>query len=493
MTDAPAVPTATAPLPGGGAMPLLGFGTWRLRGEEAVRATTAALEAGYRHLDTATMYENETEVGRALRDSGVPRGDVFVTTKLPPDRAAEIGLQLLAALEVLHREGIVHRDVKPGNAMFTGAGDVKLGDLGIAAVAGDVDLTNTGLVLGSPHFMAPEQATGERVDARADLWSLGATLFYAVEGHPPYEGPAIAAMTAIVHEPTPAMASAGRLAPVIRGLMAKDPSERLTIDDARHMLLDEPTVAFERTAAVEPTVAFDRTQSASLRISPSRGEANPHRSAVGANGRAWAAALVAVIALLVGGIALATTLADDPTGTGTEDSPNEAAPPRDEQSATSAPPTTATPTTAARASGTRTFTNPEAGYSVDYPENWTIERRGERIVDLVEPGTGTYLRIDWTAEPGDSPKEAWERQEESFSKEEGYERIQMTEETYQGHPASLWEYTYRAEGHDLHAYNLGFVVGDERGFALNFQTREENWDAAQPTWDQLKANFRIES
>lgn len=68
-------------------MPLLGFGTWRLSGADAVRATADALQAGYRHLDTATIYENERDVGRALRESGVARDDVFVTSKLPPNRA----------------------------------------------------------------------------------------------------------------------------------------------------------------------------------------------------------------------------------------------------------------------------------------------------------------------------------------------------------------------------------------------------------------------
>jgi 2,5-diketo-D-gluconate reductase A len=76
-----------AELRGGGRMPLLGFGTWQLRGQECYDAVRAALDSGYRHLDTATMYRNEAEVGRALRDSGVPRDDVFVTTKLPPERA----------------------------------------------------------------------------------------------------------------------------------------------------------------------------------------------------------------------------------------------------------------------------------------------------------------------------------------------------------------------------------------------------------------------
>ncbi len=77
------IPTDTLPLPAG-AIPLVGFGTWQLRGEECYAATLAALEAGYRHLDTATMYRNEAEVGRALRDSGVPRDEVFVTTKYNP-------------------------------------------------------------------------------------------------------------------------------------------------------------------------------------------------------------------------------------------------------------------------------------------------------------------------------------------------------------------------------------------------------------------------
>ena len=81
----PAVPTTTAALPSGAGMPLLGFGTWRLSGPSAVDAVRVALDAGYRHLDTATIYGNEREVGQALRDSG--RDDVFVTTKLPPDRA----------------------------------------------------------------------------------------------------------------------------------------------------------------------------------------------------------------------------------------------------------------------------------------------------------------------------------------------------------------------------------------------------------------------
>jgi 2,5-diketo-D-gluconate reductase A len=100
MSDAsPAVPTTAAALPSGAQMPLLGFGTWRLTGTEAVDATRTALDTGYRHVDTATIYGNEREVGQALRASA--RDDVFVTTKLPPDRADQARVTLEQSLEAL--------------------------------------------------------------------------------------------------------------------------------------------------------------------------------------------------------------------------------------------------------------------------------------------------------------------------------------------------------------------------------------------------------
>src|SRR3954449_6762538 len=91
----------TVKLGDGASMPLLGFGTWRLRDEQAYRAVRDALDAGYRHVDTATMYGNEADVGRALRDSGVPREQVFVTTKLPAERAAGEAGTLEASLRAL--------------------------------------------------------------------------------------------------------------------------------------------------------------------------------------------------------------------------------------------------------------------------------------------------------------------------------------------------------------------------------------------------------
>jgi diketogulonate reductase-like aldo/keto reductase len=97
----PRFPDDSATLPSGARMPLLGFGTWQIKGSEAVTATAAALESGYRHLDTATVYGNEGEVGRALAESGVPREEVFVTTKCPPDRAGKELDTLKESLDLL--------------------------------------------------------------------------------------------------------------------------------------------------------------------------------------------------------------------------------------------------------------------------------------------------------------------------------------------------------------------------------------------------------
>jgi diketogulonate reductase-like aldo/keto reductase len=98
----------SAPLRNDGAMPLLGFGTWRLSGPAAQRATADALQAGYRHVDTATMYGNEAEVGEALRESGVPRTEVFLTTKLPAERVGMERSTLTASLAAL---GVDHVDL----------------------------------------------------------------------------------------------------------------------------------------------------------------------------------------------------------------------------------------------------------------------------------------------------------------------------------------------------------------------------------------------
>jgi eukaryotic-like serine/threonine-protein kinase len=148
---------------------------------------------------------------------------------LPVERVAEIGAQLASALEAAHQAGIVHRDVKPGNVMVPDRGGAKLADFGIASLAGDPQLTSTGLVIGSPAYMAPEQAKGEASGPPVDFWALGATMFYGVEGEPPFDrGTSIATLAAVVNDPPRAPRRAGPLTDLITALLSKDPAARPT-------------------------------------------------------------------------------------------------------------------------------------------------------------------------------------------------------------------------------------------------------------------------
>ncbi|MBN6054397.1 protein kinase [Nonomuraea sp. RK-328] len=165
---------------------------------------------------------------------------------LPAAQAAEIGIRVLDALRHAHAAGILHRDVKPGNVLLT-ADRVVLTDFGIAAIEGDVTITQTGLLMGSPAYVPPERLSGQPITAAADLWSFGATLYAAVEGRPPYEGPdAIAVLGAVLTQDPVHPQRAGALLPVIEGLLRKNPVERLTAaqvtDALEHILLANGSV-----------------------------------------------------------------------------------------------------------------------------------------------------------------------------------------------------------------------------------------------------------
>ncbi|MEV5411556.1 protein kinase [Thermopolyspora sp. NPDC052614] len=156
---------------------------------------------------------------------------------LPPRLVAEIGVDLLSALRAAHGQGILHRDVKPSNVLLTETGRVVLTDFGIAKGVGDSNLTKTGMVIGSPGYTAPERARGDYAGPESDLWSLGATLYFAVEGRPAYERGSVAAtLAALMTETADPPTQAGPLRPILDGLLEKDHTLRLTSDQADAML-----------------------------------------------------------------------------------------------------------------------------------------------------------------------------------------------------------------------------------------------------------------
>ncbi|MCC8335699.1 protein kinase [Streptomyces sp. R1] len=184
-------------------------------------------------------------LAEAIREDGL----------LEPKRAAEVGLAILDVLRSAHREGILHRDVKPSNVLIAEDGRVVLTDFGIAQVEGDPSITSTGMLVGAPSYISPERARGHKPGPAADLWSLGGLLYAAVEGIPPYDrGSAIATLTAVMTENLEEPKNAGPLRDVIYGLLTKDPDQRLDDAGARAML-NKVIHAPEQTAGGEPVDA----------------------------------------------------------------------------------------------------------------------------------------------------------------------------------------------------------------------------------------------
>ncbi|MER5945905.1 serine/threonine-protein kinase [Streptomyces sp. NPDC001904] len=194
------------------------------------------------HRNVITLYDVATDDERPWIVMELVRGvsladQLDAEGPMPPQRAAHIGAEVLAALRAAHGAGVLHRDVKPGNVLLSNDGRIVLTDFGIAMVEGTQALTMTGEVIGSPEFLAPERALGRTPGPESDLWSLGVLLYAAVEGHSPFrQDTPLSTLRAVVDEELPAPRRAGPLAPVIEGLLRKDPAERTGAERAEHDL-----------------------------------------------------------------------------------------------------------------------------------------------------------------------------------------------------------------------------------------------------------------
>jgi len=190
----------------------------------------------------------EYQSSRSLADVIAERG------RLPPAEVRSIGQQLAAALAAAHAAGIVHRDVKPGNVLIAEDGTAKLTDFGISHTVGDGTITATGDIAGTPAFFAPEVARGEQATFASDVFSLGSTLYNAVEGKPPFDDNdnQIALLYRVATGEIDPPGAAGVLAPVLGQLLQSDPAFRPDMKAARAALA---AAAREQVTPSEATVA----------------------------------------------------------------------------------------------------------------------------------------------------------------------------------------------------------------------------------------------
>jgi eukaryotic-like serine/threonine-protein kinase len=219
----------------------------KFRGRHPHRLAEARLASRVRHPNVAAVHDMVRHGGSYCLVMDYHRGRTLAEVlrggrRLPRPTVTALGLQLLAALQAVHTAGVVHCDVKPANLLLGDDGRLILIDFGIAETSGG-DPTHparrNGEVVGSPAFMAPELVRGEAPRPAADLWSLGATLYAAVEGRPPFLQREVAStLVSVLHDPPSPSRRASRLRPLLARLLVKDPAGRPS-PDAIHALLTE--------------------------------------------------------------------------------------------------------------------------------------------------------------------------------------------------------------------------------------------------------------
>jgi serine/threonine protein kinase len=394
---------------------------------------------------------------------------------LDPREVARIGLELVSALRAAHRTGVHHRDIKPANVLLADDGRVVLTDFGIAVIEGDGYVTRSGLVLGSPEFIAPERARDGTAGAPGDLWSLGATLYAAVEGRAPFKrGSAIETLSALAtQEPDPPV-RAGPLEPALRALLRKDPNKRADLQEAEELL----------RAAVDGA-------------RPERPRPQRHKRAL--------AVLVAalVLASVVVGLALMpqserpqnsapgpiTTSAaranvPDQAPPSTPSSPSQPA-----GSPAGSPRPTAGPALPPLPAGWQHYTDP-TGFSVYVPAGWSRSKEGS-IMYFRDPGSGRILGIDQTDRPEPDPVADW-RQKAAYRVQRGdfpgYREIHIVAVPY-FLKAADWEFTFDRRGRQ-HVNNRGVVVSPSKAYGFYWQTRDADWAAARPDLQLIFDSFR---
>ncbi|MFI6699458.1 protein kinase [Streptomyces sp. NPDC050509] len=486
------------------------------------------------------QYVDGPSLADAVKESG----------RLDPREVAGIGLAVLDALRAAHSAGVLHRDVKPGNVLLARNGRVLITDFGIAAIEGDSTITRTGELVGSIDYLAPERVRGKDPGPASDLWSLGVTLYTAVQGISPFRrGTPLTTMQAVVADEPAHPDHAGPLAPVIAALLRKDPAERPDMAGCARLLREvaegrkpdgagasgapdprseAPTYAVTRplpkdttahagheeyvahaahagrsggsgssgglgTGHLPPAAPMPAVVTASVPVPPS---AQPPASATarggpGRRGR-WRTAVVAVVAAAVlgggaGFAALKFSGGSADTADGTGGSAGTNA------SAGQSDGGSVDDATRSTEEGWKRVKAPE-GFSVSLPEDWTRLTDSQQI-DYSPDGGLHLLRISIAKPDFETPAQHMQSMQESLRQRLEYNSIQLEANRYRDkEKAAIWEFTWMEKGaHPGRRHAIDQIYySDDSGteYAIYMSGPEEDWAETRKQFDAVLRSWQ---
>ncbi len=352
------------------------------------------------------------------------------------DQAARIGLAVLDGLEAVHRAGVLHRDVKPHNVLLADDGRILLADFGVAMFHGDLA---DDVILGSPGYVAPERVREGASSVQTDLWSLGATLYWMLEGKPPQ-----------------GRARSGRLAKVVNGLLHHDPAERLTAEAARSQLIKAKPIKLplRKTAVVTTAAALVATAGtvAWAEFAPS-----------GSGGKTVPTAL---------SCATAADPQRSPAGSG------------------KAPASTRVKDGGESTAPSGWVRARDSGFSINVPDGWRRATDGAAVCLLDPTGERAVAVAAGSAEDPDRVA-FWQREEGDLLSGHGptgYQRVDISPALYEKGGAD-WEYRYDADGVRWHVLRRAFAAGNGKAFVISWTTRDDEWDSSQHDFRTVMQSF----
>ncbi|WP_157930774.1 serine/threonine-protein kinase [Glycomyces xiaoerkulensis] len=422
---------------------------------------------------------------------------------LPPRVGAKIGLALVGALQAAHEAGIIHRDVKPGNVLISTDGRCVLSDFGAAQMNQASGGTTPGKVLGSAHYIAPERAVGHPAEPASDVFSLGVTLYAALEGRPPFDrGEAVSTMRAVVQEPPESPRNAGPLTPLLGGMLAKDPHQRYTLEQVRQelaALVSGPLAGpgAPPSGSPPPHVSEPRPPTDAHREVPSPRRAPPRepepepKSNAGRN--AAVAAVILLVVLGLGYVVYQWQFAGDDGG------PADAPPTAGEPTASEPPPEDQGEDEGEDEEPVEpsfeTAVFEGDGFSADYPSTWGEGLADQDFATLFNPEDESHwMRFYGGSDRGlPDPEQYLSEYYDGLPGEmSDLEQQRLEPIEFGGMSGAVLEYTgvNNSDGAERHSIWAIVDAGDGTSHAVFVTGPADAWDLSQEVFDEALRTFR---